>query len=77
MSPNPTEFSIGIILACVGTLLLYAQYEVGYWGIVALGVIFIIKNWPHRKKSAGDAPRFSGRKGASDFSRRDDRQRRF
>jgi hypothetical protein len=75
MSSNPTEFSIGIILACVGGLLLYTQYEVGYWGIVALGVIFIVKNWPRRKRSA--VPPVTVKKNSANFSGHDERQRRY
>ncbi len=49
---NETEFAIGIALACIGGLLLYTDYQTGYWGIVALGLIFVVKNWPRRRESA-------------------------
>jgi hypothetical protein len=77
MNSNPTEFAVGIILACVGGLLLYTQYEVGYWGIVALGLIFVVKNFPRRKKvSEGESPiRVKTRR--SELGRHDDRQRRY
>jgi hypothetical protein len=47
---NQSEFAIGIILVCVGALLLYTQYNVGYWGVLALGFIFIVKNLSFRRK---------------------------
>ena len=45
MYANNTEFAIGIILVIVGAFLLYTEYKVGYWGVVALGLVFIVKNW--------------------------------
>jgi hypothetical protein len=43
--PNQTEFAVGIILACVGAFLLYTEYRVGYWGILALGLVLMVKFW--------------------------------
>lgn len=57
---NETEFAIGISLACIGALLLYTEYQVGYWGILALGLIFVVKNLPRRAGPRDDmnaAPR--------------------
>jgi hypothetical protein len=50
---NETEFAIGIILGCVGAFLLYTQYQMGYWGILGLGSIFIVKNWPSQSRKTG------------------------
>jgi hypothetical protein len=45
MRADNTEFAIGIIFVFLGSYLLYADYNTGYWGIVALGLIFVLKNW--------------------------------
>jgi hypothetical protein len=45
MYANNTEFAIGIIFVFIGAFLLYTEYNVGYWGVVALGLVFIVKNW--------------------------------
>ncbi len=45
MRADNTEFAIGIIFIFLGAFLLYTEYTVGYWGIVALGLIFVAKNW--------------------------------
>ena len=53
MYANNTEFAIGIIFVFVGAFLLYTEYSVGYWGIVALGLIFIVKNWSAMRRARG------------------------
>jgi hypothetical protein len=50
MTANNTEFAIGIIFVIVGAVLIYTEYNSGYWGIVALGLIFIVKNWTVAKR---------------------------
>jgi len=57
--PNNTEFAIGIIFVIVGAFLLYTEYNLGYWGIVALGLIFIIKNWSVARRPRGSRPGFA------------------
>ncbi len=51
-----TEYVVGAGLAALGLFLLYTQYNVGYWGIFALGAIFMAKNWTRhaRKKRMGE-----------------------
>jgi hypothetical protein len=65
MSANNTEFAIGIIFLFLGAFLLYTEYNAGYWGVVALGLIFIVKNWSvTRKKPVSRRPDM--RKGPKD-----------
>jgi len=64
MYADNTEFAIGIIFVFLGAFLLYSEYNAGYWGVVGLGLIFIIKNWssmrnrpaPTRSKGMAEKP---------------------
>lgn len=68
MKPNQSEFAVGIILVCVGAFLLYTQYNIGYWGVLALGLIFVVKNISFRRKNNS-----ASKVGAIENTRRSDR----